>query len=210
MQKWPGFVGEDVDLLALLDGGADHAERGAITSGSKRPGVAVGENPAFRGHEGCAVASHGLISGDVFGVHAFGFVDQFLLDLLEGADAQALEFLCHATNRPEEIHRGGPRFTQDDAGLVEVALQVGNGFGCRVLDGKRDAHGGGHADGGRSAHDHGYDHVGDLLMSGAVDVGFFGGQLRLINEAYAVVGPFEGLNHKGRRWSFVVGRWLLP
>jgi hypothetical protein len=32
-------------------------------------------------------------------------------------------------------------------------------------------------------------------MRFADDVGFFGGQLRLIEEANALVGPFEGLNH---------------
>ena len=75
MQKWASLVGVDVNFLALLDGGADYAERGAVTGGGQRSGVAVGEHSAFGGHERGAVASHGLVGGDVFGVHALGFFD---------------------------------------------------------------------------------------------------------------------------------------
>ena len=89
LQKGARLVGVDVNLLACFDGRADHAERGAVAGGGERSGIAVGEHAAAGRHERCAVASHGLIGGDVFGVHALGFFDELLLDLRDGANAEA-------------------------------------------------------------------------------------------------------------------------
>ena len=47
LQEWASLVGVDVNLLALLDGGADHAQRGAVSSGGERAGVAVSEDAAL-------------------------------------------------------------------------------------------------------------------------------------------------------------------
>ncbi len=44
-----GLVGEDVDLFAGFDGGADDAEGGAVAAGGERSGVAVGEDCALLG-----------------------------------------------------------------------------------------------------------------------------------------------------------------
>ncbi len=44
LQPGAGLVGEDRDLLAGLDRGADHAEGGAVAGGGQGPGVAVGED----------------------------------------------------------------------------------------------------------------------------------------------------------------------
>ena len=85
---------------------------------------------------------------------------------------------------------------------MKIFLETGNIFGCGIIDAERDSHRGGDADGGCAAHNHVADHIRDLLMRRASYENFFSGQLRLIDEDYAVVGPFEGLNHK-----FVVGRW---
>src|SRR6266851_2477852 len=55
LQEWTSFVGEDVNLLALLNRGTNHAERGAIARRSQRSGVAVSEHSPFAGHERGAV-----------------------------------------------------------------------------------------------------------------------------------------------------------
>ena len=47
LQEGTGLVGEDVDLVAALDGGADDAEGGAVAAGGEGAGVAVGEDGAF-------------------------------------------------------------------------------------------------------------------------------------------------------------------
>ena len=201
LQKRSSLVGVDVNLLALLDGGADHTQRGAVSGSGQRPGVAVGEDSAFGGHERGAVASHGLVGGDVFGVHALRFLDKPLLDVRNGTDADALELLLHAADGPEKIDRRRPGFADEVADLIEVALKVAGRFGFGIVHAEGNAHGGSHADGGRAAHHHIADHIGYLLMRLAGDVGFFGGQLRLIEEANALVGPFEGLDH-----ASVVGR----
>src|SRR5580704_8727780 len=49
LQKWPRLVGVNMNALALLDGGADHAERGSIAASGKSSGVAMGEHAAFIG-----------------------------------------------------------------------------------------------------------------------------------------------------------------
>ena len=49
LQEGTRLVGVDVNLLALFDGGADHAERGAVAGGGQRSGVAVGEHAAVAG-----------------------------------------------------------------------------------------------------------------------------------------------------------------
>ncbi len=72
LQEGAGLVGEDVDLVAALDGGADDSEGGAVAAGGEGSGVAVGEDGAFLREEGCSVGSHGLAGGDVFVVHAAG------------------------------------------------------------------------------------------------------------------------------------------
>jgi hypothetical protein len=196
LQKRSSLVGVDVNFLALLDRGADHSQRRAISRGSESTGVAVGKDSAFGGHKRGAMASHGLIGGNVFGVHALRLFDEALLDVRNGTNAHALELLLHAPDGPEKIDRGRTRFADDLADLVEVALQIANRFGFRIVHAERDAHGRGDADRRRPAYHHIADDVGHLLMRLAGDVGFFGGQLRLIEEAYAVVGPFESLDHK--------------
>ena len=196
MQEGASLVGEDVDFLTLLDRGADDSEGCAVSAGGQRAGVAVGEHSSFGGHEDSAVPSHGLVGGDVLGVHALGFFDQSLLDLGERSDADALQFFLHAANGPEQIHGGGARLANDIARLIEISLQIADGFGFRILDRQSDAHGGGNADSGCSADDHGADDFGHLFMRLAGDVGFFHGQLRLVDEADALVGPFKGLDHE--------------
>ena len=50
LQEGTGFVGEDVNLLAALDGSADHAQGCPVAAGGEGSGVAVGEHAAFVGH----------------------------------------------------------------------------------------------------------------------------------------------------------------
>ena len=73
-----GLVGEDVDLLAALDGGADDAERGAVAAGGERSGVAVGEDGAFLREQRCAEGSELAEVGDVLVVEAVGEGDDLL------------------------------------------------------------------------------------------------------------------------------------
>src|SRR5208282_2828246 len=150
------------------------------------------------------MASHGLIGGDIFGMHALRLFDQFLLDAFDGADAEGFKFLGHAADRPEQVDGSGARLADGLADLVEIFLEVGAGLGFGILHAERYAHGGGYAYGRGSADYHVADHVGDLLVRGAGYVDFFGGQLRLIDEAYAAGGPFESVDHS----SVVSGWWI--
>src|SRR6202007_1177887 len=83
-------------------------------------------------------------------------------------------------------------------------LYISGSFRLGVFHTERDAHRSSHPDGWCAAHNHGADGVCDLLIGGRGNVAFFSGQLRLIEEANTLVGPFERVNH-----ALGVGRWSL-
>jgi len=132
-----------------------------------------------------------------------------LLDLRDGTDTECLKLFLHPFDCPEQIDRSRTCLADDLADLVEVFLEIGAAFGFGVLHAERNAHGGSHPDRRRTAHHHVADDVRDLLVCRAVYVHLFSRQLRLIDEAHALVGPFEGLNHGFRRWSLALGTWHL-
>ena len=66
LKERTSLIGKDANLLALLNGGANHAQRGAVSTGSQRAGVAVRQHATARGHQHCAMLSHGLIGSDIF------------------------------------------------------------------------------------------------------------------------------------------------
>ena len=72
LEEGAGLVGEDVDLVAALDGGADDAEGGAVAAGGEGAGVAVGEDGAFLREEFGAEGSELAAVGDVLVVHLAG------------------------------------------------------------------------------------------------------------------------------------------
>ena len=53
----PCLVGEDGHPLAGFDGGADHAEGGAVAAGGESAGIAVGEDRGLRAEELGAVCA---------------------------------------------------------------------------------------------------------------------------------------------------------
>ena len=136
LQERTRLVGVNVNLLALLNRRTDYAQRGAVPGGSQCSSVAVGQHSAFVGHQRGTVSSHGLVGGDVFGVHALGFFDEILLDLRDGSNAHPLELFLHAADGPEEIHGRRTGFADDVADLVEFAFQVADGFCFGILDGR--------------------------------------------------------------------------
>src|SRR6202050_3295928 len=140
-----------MDFFALLNRRANHAERGAVSRRRQRAGIAVSQHSAGRWDQRSAVASHGLVGGNVFGMHALRFFNQRLLDLRNGLDAKALKFLRHAADGPEKIYGRRARLADDIADLVELALQFADALGLGILHAERNAHPGSHANGGRAA-----------------------------------------------------------
>ena len=112
-------------LLALLDGGADDAEGGAVAAGGQGAGVAVGEDAALVGQQRGAECAHGFAGGDVFVVHGVGFGEDSFLDLGEGcAGCQQIgEEALHAVDGPEEIDGGGAGSGEAGADAVELGRE---------------------------------------------------------------------------------------
>ncbi len=113
----------------------------------------------------------------------------------DGLIAHLVELILHAANAPKQVDRRGTRGANHIADLLELAPQLIMVGGLRFADTQRNAHCCRHSDGGRAANDHGADGVGHFFVGRAGDVGFFRGQLRLIDEAHARVGPFQSLDH---------------
>ena len=65
LQDGPRLVGEDRYRAALLDGAANHAERGAVAGRGQRARVAVREDAGLLRDEGAAEAADGAAAGDI-------------------------------------------------------------------------------------------------------------------------------------------------
>ena len=203
LQERAGFVGEDVDALAGFDGRADDAEGGAVAGGGERAGVAVGEDGAAIGHERRAVAADSAIDGDIFLTDEPGFFDEAAADGFERLGADAGIDALHALDGPEEIDGGGTRGGEGLADHLEAAVEIG----CAGLeDAERNAHGRGHADGGRAANRHIADGFGNLRVGTAGDVRLFERQAALIDHDNACIGPFDGFDHEGTILTGITGQ----
>jgi len=186
------LVGEDVDLVAPLDGGADDTEGGAIAAGGEGSGIAVGEDGAFLRKEGCSVGSHGLAGGDVFVVHAAGLGYDCCFDLRDGRVlcGQVVVDAADLVDGPEEVDCGGAGFGEGFADDFDFGVEGRDGGGGAAVDADGYAHGATDADGGGSADDHVADDGGDLLVVGGEDVGLLEGKLGLVEEVNASGEPF--------------------
>jgi hypothetical protein len=102
----------------------------------------------------------------------------------------------HAVDGPEEIHRRGARSGQTGADPLELGRKLRRCGGLRAQDAEGDAVSGRNADGRRAAHDHGDNHVGNLLVGGGEHIALLEGELRLIDETDAFRGPCKCRNHE--------------
>ena len=115
-------------ILSGFNRSTDHTQCSPISGRCQCSGIAVCEYSAARRHQNGAVLAHCLIGRDVFRMHALRFLNQILLDLRNGRNPDALEFFLHTANRPEQIHRRGPRLTDKVADPIEIALEIAAGF----------------------------------------------------------------------------------
>src|SRR5581483_5464756 len=110
-----------MNFFSALNGRAYYAEGRAVSAGGECSSVTVGQHSAASRHQCRPMTSHCFVDGNIFGVHALRFLDQCLLDLLRWANPQEFEFLLHAADRPEKIHRGWPGLADHITYLVELA-----------------------------------------------------------------------------------------
>src|SRR5207302_4786516 len=103
--------------------------------------------------------AHGAVYGDIFRVHALGFFDQGLFDLLNWTYSSGLEFFLHSANRPKKIDRSRPSFPDNVTNFVELALQFARSLGFGILYSEGNTHRGCDPNGRRAAHHHIADHL---------------------------------------------------
>src|SRR5581483_6533077 len=118
------LVGVHIYLFACFDGGADHTERGPITGGGQRAGIAVGQYRAPVGHQGGALPANRAADLDIFFPHALRFLNHPAADLSQRTSTKRSVKTLHALDGPEEIYGRGPRFRQYAADLVELLVEI--------------------------------------------------------------------------------------
>src|ERR1039458_6104624 len=192
-----GLVGEDVDLLALFDGGADDAQSGTIAAGCQCAGIAMGEHGALLGEKSGTECAELAQVGDVLVVEAAGEGNDLLLDLRDGgvAGGELGVEVADLVDAPEDIDGGGAGFGEGAADIVDFGGEGGEVRRGTAVDAKGDAHGGGDANSHGATDDHVLDNAGDLLVVGGKDVGLLERELGLVEEIDAFREPFEGGNH---------------
>src|SRR5581483_11206769 len=105
--------------------------------------------------------------------------------------------LAHAGNRPEEIYGCWARGSERIADQVEFFGQIRNRCSVALFHAERDTHIGRNSDSRSAAYDHRGTDVRYLLLAGSENVCFFERQLRLVEEADTILGPFKCRNHAG-------------
>ena len=86
LQERPRLVREDVDVLARFHRRADHAERGAVSGGRQRAGVAMRQHRPAVGNQRRAMPADRAVDLDIFLAHQLRFGDQAIANLLPAAD----------------------------------------------------------------------------------------------------------------------------
>ena len=197
LQERPRLVGEHRDLLALLRGGANHAERRAVTGGRQRAGVAVREDPRGLRHQRRAVRAHRPAALHVLVVDRLRLDFEAPLDLVDRVAALrgGGERLLHALDRPEQIHRGRPRRGHQVADLLELGGELLGAGRRAAAHAERDAHRGRHANRRRAANHHRLDRLRDVFRRLAGDVDLGCRQLPLVDHHDRVVFPFNRRQH---------------
>src|SRR5579875_2312603 len=145
LQERTGLIGKNVDFFPLLDSSTNDSKRCAISTGSQRTGVAVGQDPAFGGQQSGPVGTHRLTCGDVFLVHRLGFADERFGNCLVRSlrlGQQGSEAGPHPVDGPEKIYSSRTGGGQSFSDLFKVGLQVFKGSRLALLDTKGNAHGG--------------------------------------------------------------------
>src|ERR1700749_3707545 len=112
-----------MDLLAILNRGANHTQSGAVSAGCQRSGIAVCEHASGVRHEDSPMWSHGFIGINIFHQHLLGFFHQADLDGMDALLCHRLKLLLHATDRPEKIDRRRARLADGPADLAKFIAQ---------------------------------------------------------------------------------------
>ncbi len=131
LEKRSRLVGDDGNLLALLDGCANDAERRSVAGGRERAGVAVRQHPRAVRDDGGAEASHRAAAGDVLVVNRACLALETKGELVGRLPRLRTvgERLLHAIDRPEQVDSGRPRRRHHVADLLQLDGVLARAFG---------------------------------------------------------------------------------
>src|SRR5205823_4767010 len=175
--------GEYGDLLAGLDGGANHAEGGAITGGRERPRVAVRQHARAVGQHLRAMRPHCAATRDVLVVDLLRLAIETVRQLLSRLSCLRAfaEHALHAIDRPEQVDRCRPRRGHHVADLLELDGELTRALRGAAADAQRDAPRRRDTDRGGAPNHHRANGFRDLLRRAAAHVNFLTRQLALVH-----------------------------
>ncbi len=193
LQKWAGFVGQHANGFTAFYRRPDHSQRGAVATGGQSAGIAVGQHPCAVGDQLRPMAPHGAVDGDVIIGDGLGLVQQGGFDLGQGVPRQFAGFGFHAVKRPEQVNRCGAGCGEGGADLLQFGIEGFEGIGIDIARTEGRTEGRGHADGGRSAYDHGLYRLGNGSVVAVFEPQFLAGQKTLVDHANHAVMVFDRL-----------------
>ena len=184
LQKGPGLVGDDGDLLALRNRRTDGRKGRAVASGGQRPGVAVGHDRVAVTQQVHARLADGHAGLDILGVHNLGLGQPEGGQLVQAELRMLGPLGLHEAYGPAQVHRRGPG--QGD--LLQLGREQGPPVAAgrdKALDlarGQVAAIGRSDADGGRAAHHHDHQRLADVVDRFTDEPFLTRGQVALIQQ----------------------------
>ena len=129
LEQRPGFVGVHVYFFTLRNSRIDNPEGSSDPTGSKGPGVAMGENAGRRGDQRGTPLANRLAHLAVFAMNSKGFLQEGTPELEGRGGAQGFGPLPHSVESPEQIDGCRPGSRQVFGVPLHAVKKLGGGGG---------------------------------------------------------------------------------
>lgn len=182
LQERTSLIRENIDLLSRIHRGADHSQGRPISCGGESARITMRQDRLSIRNQPGAISPDFFTNRDILAPDLLRFFDQSR-DVAVRSRVQT----PHALDRPEKIHRRGPRRGKRRADRFEILA---------VLHAQRHPHRRCDADCRSAANGHVANRLSHLLVRPARDENLLSRQQALIDHHYARVCPHNGFDHE--------------
>ncbi len=199
LEEGPRLVGEDPDLLPLLDRGPDDAEGRPVRGRRQRPRIAVGQDRGSVRDDVAAVDADRPVRLRILALDRLGLLEERPLHRPQAGAAVRFVGRPHPLQRPEEVPGRRPRPLEPPVDALEIGLERAGRLGAHGHDAEDEPVGRGDADRRRPADDHLLDGLGDLDVGPAADVDLLGREFPLVDHDHGLAAPGDRRQHRRLR-----------